>query len=1002
MNTKKLLIFPALHVDSAHWLDLRWLLFLFLSLSMTLTAYGQSRELKGVVTDLSTHPLAGVTVKEKGTSQAISTNIDGQFSIQVPISSGILIFTHQGYGSKEVRFTGDTQVLNVTLQQEVNNLDEVVVIGYGTQKKSDVTSSVANVKAEDFTKGAVKDAGQLIQGKVAGLRVTTPSGDPNGSSQINLRGLNSIQGATNPLVIIDGIPGQLNSVAPEDIESIDVMKDGSAAAIYGTRATGGVIFITTRRNSSTESRTTLEYNNYASLQTIFRKPQLMEASDYRRLIAEGKKYDDLGAETNWIDEVTQHPLSHNHNITLFGGNSRTNYTGSINYRDWNGILLKSGQERFNVRADLNHEMFDGKLKTHLQVINSSTKASQGGSSEYMWRQAMIRNPTDRILNDQGKWQERDAYMYDNPLGMIHETVNDRIFRETRMNGSLDYRPTNDLSIKGLLSRVQSNDLNGTSTSFDHVNTTKNNLNGTASRWTQSATENLMELTANYTKSFDGHKLTGLVGYSWQRNTLESFSASNFDFPTDEYSYNFLQAGTALQRGLASMESFKQEQTLIGFFARATYNYKDKYMAMASLRREGSSTFGENNKWGSFPAISIGWDLAKENFMQSISAINQLKLRAGFGVTGTIAGSPYNSQISYRYLREQGAYINGKWVPGLVPARNFNPDLRWERKEEFNVGLDFSLAKNRIYGSLDYYTRKVKDLLYYFEVPVPPYLVSNMMINAGEMSNQGWEAVINADVVKKDQLSWKSGVTLSTNKNKLLNLSNDKFGVTREFFDTGYTGEPIQTFTHRVQVGRSIGDFYVLKTVGLDQDGKWLVEDRNGEVIPIQDATIEDRQYDGNGIPKFNLGWNNAFQYKNIDFSFSFRGAFGHKILNMSRLYYENPVNKAYNVLKTAYDPIDGKILNNDLVYVSHYIEKGDYVKLDNITLGYTFKPNFIKGINHFRIYASGLNILTFTGYKGLDPEATSYQGDFLFAPGIEHRDRYPTTRTFTAGLNITF
>lgn len=1002
MNTNALLIPTNTQLGNCNWHKLRWLLLLLLSFSMTLTVYAQSREIKGLVTDISKNPVAGVTIKEKGTTHAASTGIDGQFIIKVSSSSGVLVFTHQGHASTEVGFMENTQILNVTLQQEINNLEEVVVIGYGTQKKSDVTSSVASVKAEEFTKGAVKDAGQLIQGKVAGLRVTTPSGDPNGSSQINLRGLNSIQGAANPLVIVDGIPGQLNTVAPEDIESIDVMKDGSAAAIYGTRATGGVIFITTRKNRSIENRTTLEYNNYASLQTIFRKPQLMEASDYRRLIAEGKKYNDLGAETNWIDEVTQNPFSHNHNLTLFGGNSKTNYTGSINYRDLNGILLKSGQEKLNVRADINHDMFDGKLKTHVQVINSSTKALQGGSSEYMWRQAMIRNPTDRILNDQGKWQERDAYMYDNPLGMIHETVNDRIFRETRMNGSLDYRPTNDISIKGLLSRVQSNDLNGTSTSFDHVNTTKNNLNGTASRWTQSASENLMELTANYNKSFDGHKFTGLAGYSWQRNTVESFSASNFDFPTDEYSYNSLQSGTALQRGLATMESYKQEQTLIGFFGRVTYSYKDKYMAMASLRREGSSTFGENNKWGSFPAISIGWDLAKENFMQSISVINQLKLRAGFGVTGTIAGSPYNSQISYRYLREQGAYINGKWVPGLVPARNFNPDLRWERKEEFNVGMDFSIAKNRIYGSLDYYTRKVKDLLYYFEVPVPPYLVSNMMINAGEMSNSGFEAVVNADLVKKDQFSWKTGFTISTNKNKLLNLSNDKFGVTREFFDTGYTGEPIQTFTHRVQVGRSIGDFYVLKTVGLDDDGKWLVEDRNGEVIPIQDATIEDRQYYGNGIPKFNLGWNNAFQYKNMDLSFSFRGMFGHKILNMSRLYYENPVNKAYNVLKTAYDPVYGKTLNNDLVYVSHYIEKGDFLKLDNVTLGYTFNPNFVKGIKYLRLYMSGLNLLTFTGYKGLDPEATNYQGDFQFAPGIEHRDRYPTTRTFTVGLNVTF
>lgn len=976
-----------------------FLLILFWCAMWTLHAQEQI-ELSGKVVEANGTPVVGATVSVSNHSLKYSTDENGVFLLKYTGDITLTVSSLR-YKTTTVSITNQ-RTITVLLEEAVEQLNEVVVVGYGTQKKGEITSSVASVKAEEFTKGAVKDAGQLIQGKVAGLRVTTPSGDPNSSTQINLRGLNSIQGATNPLVIIDGIPGQLTSVAPEDIESIDVMKDGSAAAIYGTRATGGVIFITTRQNRSAESRTTLEYNNYASLQTILRKPDLMTASDYQRLIADGENYEDLGNATDWIDEVTQNPFSHNHNLTLFGGNSRTNFTGSINYRDWDGILLKSGQDRLNIRADLNHEMFDGKLRSHVQVINSSIKALQGGSSEYMWRQAMIRNPTDRIRNDQGKWQESDAYMYDNPLGMIHESVNDRIFRETRMNGSLDYRPIDDLSVKGLFSRVQSNDLNGLSTSFDHVNTTKNNLNGTASRWTQANVENLMELTVNYNKSFDGHKFTGLAGYSWQRNSFENFYAYNFDFPTDEYSYNFLQSGAALQRRLAVMESHKQEQTLIGFFGRVTYSYKDKYMAMASLRREGSSTFGENNKWGSFPAVSVGWDVAKEEFLQEVPAINQLKLRAGFGVTGTIAGSPYNSQISYNYLREQGAYINGTWVPGLVPARNFNPDLRWERKEELNVGLDFSLANNRIYGSLDYYTRNVKDLLYYFEVPVPPYLVSNMMINAGELSNQGFEVLINADVVKKEAFSWKTGFTLSTNKNKLVNLSNDKFGVTREFFDAGYTGEPIQTFTHRVQVGRSIGDFYVLKTVGLDDDGKWLVEDRNGDIIPIQDATVEDRKFYGNGIPDFNLGWNNAIQYKNIDFSFSFRGAFGHKILNMSRLYYENPVNKAYNVLKTAYDPVYGKTLNNDLVYVSHYIENGDFMKLDNVTLGYTFKPNFVKGINYLRLYMSGLNLLTITGYKGLDPEATSYQGDFLFAPGIEHRDRYPTTRTFTCGLNVTF
>ncbi|MBD1431249.1 SusC/RagA family TonB-linked outer membrane protein [Sphingobacterium sp. DN00404] len=960
----------------------------------------QKLSLRGKVIDSTGDPITGATLSVEGQDGQTSSRADGTFSLEYQ-KGDVLLVSSIGYLPFRVVLAGQT-TLDVQLQSSSEALDEVVVVGYGTQRRGEVTSSIASVKSEDFTKGAVKDAGQLVQGKVAGLRISTPSGDPGESSQINLRGLNSINGSQNPLVIVDGVPGDLNTVAPEDIESIDVLKDGSAAAIYGTRATAGVILVTTRRNTATENRTTIEYNGYASLQTLFRKPEMMDASDYRRLIAEGVPYDDLGGETNWIDEVTRNPSSHNHNLTLFGGNSRTNFTGSINYRDWQGVLLKSGQERLNIRTNLNHDMFDGKLKTNVQLISRSAKSNNGGSTPYMWRQAIIRNPTDRIYNDEGKWQERDAYFYDNPLGMIHESINDSQFRETRLNGSVDYRPLEGLSLKMLLSRVQNNNLFGGATTFDHVNTTKNNLNGTASRDTRSAVENLMELTANYTKTFEGHKIDVLGGYSWQDDTYEQFYAYNFDFPTDNYTYNKLEAGMALQRGLAEMTSYKENRKLAGFFARVAYNYQEKYMVMASIRREGSSTFGENNKWGSFPAISVGWDIAKEDFMANVTPINQLKLRAGFGVTGTIVSAAYMSQTSYNFDRGQGGYVNGRWVPGFVPTRNFNPDLRWERKHEYNVGLDFSILDNRVYGSLDYYTRRVKDLLYQFNVPSPPYLYPSMMLNSGEMSNSGFEALINVDAFRQGEFKWKTGLTVSTNKNKLINLSNDQFNVTVPFFEAGYTGEPIQIATHRVELGRAVGDFFVLKTVGVDENGKWLVENKEGETIPISESSPDDRQYYGNGIPDVNLGWNNSFSYKNVDFSFNLRGSFGHQILNMTRLYYENPINKAYNVLKTAYDPVYGQTLTNDLVYVSHYIEDADFLKLDNVTLGYTFKPNAIKGIQNLRVYASGFNLMTITGYKGLDPEAASYEGDFTFAPGIEHRDRYPTTRTFTVGLNVTF
>ncbi len=960
--------------------------------------------LRGKVLDETGDPVAGVSISIGNAQAATSSNASGEFTIQYT-SPASLHLSALGYIAQEVNLTGET-TMTLRLVPTKETLDEVVVVGYGTQRRGEVTSAIASVKADDFVKGTVRDAAQLVQGKVAGLRITTPSGDPNATTQINLRGLNSINGSQNPLVLIDGVPGNIATVAPEDIESIDVLKDGSAAAIYGTRATGGVVLITTRKNRSAASRTAIEYNSYANVQAIFRKPEMMDAADYRNLIGEGYDYKDLGGNTNWVDEVLQDPVSHNHNLTFFGGSSRTNYTGSLNYRGWEGILLKTGQERLNLRADLNHDMFDGKLRTNIQVINQNLSAKQGGAGGWAWRQAMIRNPTDEIKNADGTWKEGTAYMYDNPLGIIHETVNDRIYRETRFSGMLDYRPIGDLSLKMLVSRVVNSNLTGNSTTFQHVNTTKNNLNGTANRSTASNTEDLMELTANYDKRMGDHHLTLLGGYSYQHNVGETYNIYNFDFPNDDYSYNKLQTGAALRRGQATMESNKDMWKLIGFFGRVNYAWKERYIVTASVRREGSTTFGENNRWGTFPAFSAAWNLGREAFMQPVAFVSDLKLRAGFGVTGTIASAPYMSQTSYNFNWTEGAFINGKWVQGFVPARNFNPDLRWEKKEEWNVGLEFGLFENRLSGALDYYSRNVKDLLYNFGVPTPPFLYGNMMLNAGQMKNTGFEALVNVRAVETDNFRWNSNITFSTNKNELVNISNDKFNVTTEYFDWGHTGEPIQVTTHRVRVGGPIGQFFVLKSVGVDDNGKWLVENREGETIPIADATPEDRQYYGNGIPKHNLGWNNTVNIYRFDVSVNFRGAFGHQLLNMQRLYYENPVNKAYNVLKTAYDPVYGQQLRNDLVYVSHYIEDADYLKLDNVTIGYTFQPNAIKAINHLRLYVSGLNLYTFTGYKGIDPEAVNMgvvgTENFTFSPGIDHRDKYPNTRTFTFGLSVTF
>lgn len=949
-----------------------------------------------VFSDEDNLPLPGVTVLIKGTTRGVSTDVDGKFSIDVPDEGAVLVFSFIGFAPQELEVYTDKE-LSITLKAELTSMNEVVVVGYGTTRKGDITSSIAGVKEENFVKGAVRDAGQLIQGKVAGLRVTTPSGDPGAGTQINLRGINSINGTSDPLVLIDGVPGTLNTVPPEDIESIDVLKDGSAAAIYGTRATGGVILITTRKGSQ-GGRNTVSYDTYVSVQQIARKLNLLDGDDYRRLIAEeGIPYTDYGGNTDWVDEMTRNPISQNHNLSFTGGNKTTNFTAAVNYRNWQGIFLRSNQERFNIRADMNHSMFDDKLRANFQIINRVFTSDQGGADGYAYRQAIIRNPTDRVRTEDGNWQERDGYFYENPISRIYEADSVSKTKEMRVNGSLTYSPIDNLDLKMMVSNVQSSKLAGYATSFEHTNTRLNNQDGTASRSTSAYNENLMELTANYNHTVGSHYFTVLGGYSWQDATYEDFFASNWDFPTDLYKWNNLGAGGALQAGQAGMGSTKNRWQLAGFFGRATYNFKDKYLFMASVRREGSSRFGVNNQWGTFPAASVGWKISNEPFLRNLKNVGEIKLRFGYGVTGTIASSPYLSQISYDFNRANGAYVGGEWVQGFIPARNFNPDLKWEKKQEINFGIDYSFFNDRVSGSIDLYRRDINDLLYNFPVPVPPYLTGSMTINAGVLQNDGIEILLNLAPIRKPGFSWNTNITYSTNRNKLVSLSNDQFEATNDFFTAGYTGEPIQDYTHRVEVGSAIGRFFLWKSVGVTEDGEWLIENTEGEAIPISTASQEDRQFYGNGIPRHILGFNNSFQIQNFDVQFNFRGAFGHEILNFQRMFYENPYNPAYNMLETAYDPVYGQRLSSDLALVSHYIEKGDYFKLDNFTVGYTFSK--VAFLRNARVYASGLNLFTITNYKGIDPEGVSVTG---FDPGNDQRDKYPTTRTYTLGLNLTF
>lgn len=962
----------------------------------------------GVITDAkSAEPLPGVSVQVKGTSIGATTDAEGRFKLEAPDARSILVFSYTGYVPQEIT-VGEQTTISVSLESMTSNLNEVVVVGYGKQKKGDITSSVASVKSEDFTKGFARDAGQLIQGKVAGLAVVTTSGDPNATTQVSLRGNSTLASSTQPLVLVDGIPGSLTTVAPEDIETIDVLKDGSAAAIYGTRGTNGVILITTRKKGNRPA--SINYDGNVSVQTIARKMEFLDAGDYRRLIAEGEfpASDDYGTTTDWLGEISRDPVSTTHNFTLQGGNNQTSYVASVNARKWQGFFNRSDAEQLVGRVDIQHAMFDNKLKFNVQAIGRNRKTFSdanigiGPNYQYIYRQALIRNPTDSVYNWQGKWKEDpNTYNYDNPVRPIEEVDGESRYSEMRLNGSVTFTPIRNLNLKALISSVKNSGIAGFAESFTHKASEINNRRGYASRRSSLFREDLLEITGDYSKSVGDHRFTALGGYSWLNTTSEGFNTWTSHFPTDLYSYNNLASGTAItspQNDPVGMESNKGESLLISFFGRLNYVYNDKYLFMASLRREGSTKFGANYKWANFPAVSVGWRISKEDFMAPVEFVNDLKLRVGYGVTGTAPNADYLALVSLRYSNSMYLF-NGQWYQPIAPFRNSNPDLKWEVKHEYNFGLDFVLFNSRLSGSLDFYQRNTKDMIYDYPVPVPPNFVGTTTANAGEMKNQGVEVLLNYDVYRSKDFQFGANLTWSYNRNTLVSINSDQYKLTRDWFTSGHTGEPIQVTTHRVKVGDPIGNFFGYKTVDIDEDGWWIIEGADGKPKSIDDAVEDDRQVLGNGIPKHTAGLNLTFRYKRVDLAVNMRGAFGYQILNYQRLYYENPTIGEYNMLKTAFDDVYGKTrLTYPLAYVSHYIENGDHVKIDNIAVGYTINTSGSKYIRNARFYVAGLNMFMITKYKGIDPEVTRLGLD----PGRDDRDKYPTMRTFTFGVNLTF
>lgn len=966
----------------------------------------RERTVKGNIVDDKGEPIIGASIKVRGRATGAISDIDGNFTLGVPENS-VLDISYIGFTPQEVK-VGRRNNLNIILQEDNKVLNEVVVIGYGTQKKGDVTSSVGSVKSENFIVGAVNDAGSLIQGKIAGLSVTNPNGNPVGGTEVSLRGNTTILGAsTNPLILIDGIPGGFNTVAPEDIESIDVLKDGSAAAIYGSRGTNGVVLITTKKAKG-DNINEVQYSGYLTLTSIVKRPDFCTAADYRQQIADGLRDAswDLGHDTNWFDEILRTGFSHVHNASFKGGNLATSYIFNLNYRELQGIFHKSDKQEFQGRAEVNHSMFDDKLHLNFQLLANKrgyTSTRDGGSFDtYSWRQAMIHNPTEPIKNEDGTWKENTGiFNYDNPLARIYESDGRQDVQQTRISSNISFNPVKELSLNALLSYDRISQTGGYYETKQHISNVRDGRNGYATTGSSNNTTKLLELTAQFRKTIHAHTVQALVGYSYQSNNFNNQFERNYNFPTDQFSWHNIGVGQALKEGKGTQHSYWLDTNLIGFFGRLNYNYKDRYLLMASLRHEAASQLvGTEHPWGNFPSISLGWRITEESFMKDQTLFNDVKLRAGYGVTG----SQPNESFLGKSLLGYGSYYlyDGSWIRALQPTQNANSKLKWEEKHEYDIGLDFSMFNYRLNVNIDWYYRLIKGLLYDYTVPSPPNLYTTTRANVGEMSNNGIEIMVNAIPVQTKDLTWNSTVTFSTNSNKLKRLSNDLYQASSDYFMTGWIEEPVKTESHIVRIGHRVGDIYGFQVVDVDDDGKWIYNNKDGNLVKYDDFThsFEDKKVIGNGVPKWYLGFHNQIKYKDWDLAVNMRGAFGFQVINGLRMFYENRSRQDWNRLTSAYDKVFGKAVLNPLCseeFNSYYVENGDYWKIDNITIGYNFR-NLGKYIKLLRLYGTVNNAITITSYKGIDPEVTTAG----LNPGYDNRDTFPHTRAFTFGVNVTF
>ena len=948
----------------------------------------------GHVKDDTGEDVIGASVMEKGTSNGTVTDFDGKFTLQCK-SGATLVISFIGYNPQEVKAKDG---LEITLKEDVAQLNEVVVVGYGSMAKKEISSSVVQISKDQFNQGAASDPMALIAGKVAGLNVASSAdANPNAMTNIQVRGAGSLTASNGPLVVIDGIAGgDLRNIATQDVESITVLKDAGSAAIYGTRGANGVILVTTKKGSGTAGVTNVTYDSYIAFNVQKPRVGILSTDEFRR----SRRGQDYGADTDWWDEITR-PVSYNLNQYLsIDSSTKNGYFGlSVNYKKGNGLDIVSGREEYGGRFVGEQRVLNNRLQFNSSL--SVRKVHEEWGNDGLFDTALTMNPTVPVKNPDGSYyQPNSPTDIHNPVNDLKENVSqgDRIYLLGNADVKLNILQMEQHNLNTSLSyALQYNDLKD---NFYTPSTSSESFwNGYAGRarinyqkwWT-----NRLEWLVNYTLTLSEHQLKAVLGYSWERSKWEQSGNENMGFVYDALSYHGIGSGSYLRDGKANLWAGSSESTLIGFFGRLNYNYRDMIFASASMRREGSTKFGANTKWGNFPSGSLAWEITKAPFAQSLAqAFQSLKPRVSYGVTGR---SDFNAYQSIATYSTRGAYlIDNQWINGYAPSLNANPDLAWEKSTAFNVGVDFVALNSRLRGSVEYFDRRSKDLLYNYTAPQPPFIYNTILVNVGTTKNTGIEMSLDYDVLAKKALKWTTGINWSMGQTKLTKLSSDAYQMA--YLDLYQKPGPgTSEYFFRVEEGGKIGQFYGYEHAGVDENGLLLIYDNNGNAVPAAQADPTYKRNIGNGAPKHFLSWSNSLSYKNWDLSMLFRSALGFEIFNMRKYGMGLKGSGTDNVLRKAYTDY-ADVESSGGIISSYFLEKGNYFKLDNVTLGYSYSPKSRQLVENLRIYLTAKNVFTLTGYEGNDPSIVTSTG---ITPGIDSNSAYPQATNITLGVTVRF